>query len=294
VGNILAGSVTALEVHDNKLYIGNTFGSGFHVLEYNGTSTPLVGTANGIISSLKSDGQHLYVLGGFSTVAGINANRVARWNSTQGWSDVEGGTNDAVNTLGLYQGEIQVGLSIILTFDGPEDTAPQPGKGWVRYNPTGAPWVSSNPLGQNVSCGQTATFTAQPALGYSSMLATWRRNGVALNDGPTGHGSTISGAHASTLTISNADSADAGSYDCQFSGVCGSITSAAATLTINNCCAGDIDNDTNVDIDDLVVCITSWGNCPSPPANCLADVNGTAAVDIDDLVVVITGWGTCP
>lgn len=51
-----------------------------------------------------------------------------------------------------------------------------------------------------------------------------------------------------------------------------------------------------VDIDDLGLVITSWGECPIPcqVRTCLADVNHDCTVDIDDLVNVIVNWGPCP
>src|SRR5262249_50779408 len=54
-----------------------------------------------------------------------------------------------------------------------------------------------------------------------------------------------------------------------------------------------------VDIDDLLLVINSWGNCPQPcpPASdssCPADVDDNCHVDIDDLLRVINSWGECP
>jgi len=60
---------------------------------------------------------------------------------------------------------------------------------------------------------------------------------------------------------------------------------------------GDVTGNGVVDIDDLVLVITSWGACPAPPTLCPADIPRTAGgagsgtVDIDDLVAVIVNWG---
>jgi hypothetical protein len=149
-----------------------------------------------------------------------------------------------------------------------------------------------------VNCLGTASFTALPAQGYALLLATWHRNGVPLSDGPTPYGSVTNGAHATTVTISNAKAADAGSYTCTFANVCGTATSAAATLTVNDCCISDIvGNGGDVNIDDLLAVINAWGPCPAPPGLCLADITplgGNGVVDIDDLLAVIGGWGACP
>ena len=304
--NSMTGTVFALEVHNNKLYVGGSLGGLPNILEFDGNSTSALGidgTPNGTVNAMKTDGTNLYVGGGFTAIGAVSANHVARWNATDDWSDVSGGTDDVIDVLGLYHGEIQVGLGISLGLaraseGGTANPAPEPGNGWVRYTPTGAPWITSNPSGQTVSCGQTATFTATPAQGYSLLLATWRRNGVALNDGATPHGSTISGAHAGTLVISNARTADAGSYDCVFSNLCGSATSAPATLTVNNCCDPDITGNNVVNSADLLAVINSWGVCSPPPAACPADIAPSAALDgivnSADLLAVINGWGACP
>ena len=55
-------------------------------------------------------------------------------------------------------------------------------------------------------------------------------------------------------------------------------------------CPGDANQSGAVDIDDLVLVITSWGQTG---AHVPADVTHNGVVDIDDLVQVITAWGAC-
>jgi hypothetical protein len=57
--------------------------------------------------------------------------------------------------------------------------------------------------------------------------------------------------------------------------------------------AGDVNGDGCVNVDDLLVVIGAWGDCPSGPARCPADVTGDGAVDVDDLLAVIGGWTPC-
>ena len=54
-------------------------------------------------------------------------------------------------------------------------------------------------------------------------------------------------------------------------------------------CLGDANNNGVVNIDDLVIVITSWGQTGGP-----GDVNHNGIVNIDDLVQVIVHWGMCP
>ena len=50
---------------------------------------------------------------------------------------------------------------------------------------------------------------------------------------------------------------------------------------------GDVDDDGDVDVDDLVAVITDWGDCPG----CDADVTCNDVVNVNDLVRVIVTWG---
>jgi hypothetical protein len=54
--------------------------------------------------------------------------------------------------------------------------------------------------------------------------------------------------------------------------------------------AGDITLDGQVNIDDLLAVIASWGPCPAPPAPCEADLDGDDEVTISDLLLVLSNW----
>ncbi len=52
-----------------------------------------------------------------------------------------------------------------------------------------------------------------------------------------------------------------------------------------------------VNVDDLLLVITSWGQCPALPNPCVADIappGGNHVVNVDDLLSVINHWGNCP
>jgi len=63
-------------------------------------------------------------------------------------------------------------------------------------------------------------------------------------------------------------------------------------------CPGSVNGDGMVDVNDLLMVISSWGACPTPcPRSCTADIDpvaGNCVVDVNDLLVVITSWGACP
>ena len=63
----------------------------------------------------------------------------------------------------------------------------------------------------------------------------------------------------------------------------------------NTAIPGDVTGNGEVDVDDLLAVINSWGSCPAPcPPHCAADIapaGGNCAVDVDDLLMVINNWG---
>lgn len=93
---------------------------------------------------------------------------------------------------------------------------------------------------QSGGCGGDV-FLDVPASGQSvsggQILAyQWRKDGVALSDGPTGSGSTLSGSTEARLVLSQLGSADLGQYDCQVTNSCGTTTSPGWDLISGGSC----------------------------------------------------------
>ena len=85
-----------------------------------------------------------------------------------------------------------------------------------------APSITSQPTNQTVTAGQTATFTVV-ATGTAPLSYQWNKNGAA-----------ISGATSATYTTPATTSSDSGAkFTVVVSNSAGSITSNAATLTVN-------------------------------------------------------------
>ncbi|MFH0980732.1 MAG: immunoglobulin domain-containing protein, partial [Planctomycetota bacterium] len=99
-----------------------------------------------------------------------------------------------------------------------------------------APVVTEHPESLIICEGDAAAFSVQ-ATGFPSPTFQWRKGGVA-----------IPGETASTLTIDPVEVGDAGQYDVVVTNVCGSETSAAATLTVYTAPA------VTDDPDSLIVC----------------------------------------
>jgi len=84
-----------------------------------------------------------------------------------------------------------------------------------------APAITSQPASQTVAAGGSATFTVA-ATGTGPLAFQWKFNGSALT-----------GATSTSLTLSNVQSANAGTYTVTVSNAVGSVTSTGATLTVS-------------------------------------------------------------
>ncbi|MBL8761315.1 MAG: hypothetical protein JNL50_08445, partial [Phycisphaerae bacterium] len=95
--------------------------------------------------------------------------------------------------------------------------------------------ICPNIVGQssavNAWRGTIATFWAS-ASGAGPMSYEWRRDGVVVADGPTGTGSTLSGATTASLSILNPDEDDLAVYDVTVGNACGMDVSDSMTLSI--------------------------------------------------------------
>jgi hypothetical protein len=88
------------------------------------------------------------------------------------------------------------------------------------------PSISSQPTSQTVCAPSSVTFSIT-ATG-TGLSYQWRKNGSPLSDM-----GNISGAAGAALTITPTSEGDAGSYEVVVTGTCGSLTSGAATLSVN-------------------------------------------------------------
>jgi hypothetical protein len=91
-----------------------------------------------------------------------------------------------------------------------------------------APTITSQPASQTVNVGGTASFSVA-ASGTAPLSYQWRFNGAA-----------ISGATSGSFTVTNAQTANAGSYTVVVTNSVGTATSSVATLTVNTPTSGGI------------------------------------------------------
>ena len=290
VGGYFGGTIQAMTVYNSALVIGGAFtgfGGSPNISTYNSvTGYANLGTGGttgtdgngGIVYAVAADGDSLYIGGDFQAAGGVSVNNIAHWNGSA-WTDVRGGTFSAVHALQPFNGEINTGGG----FSGLAGTGTS-SDGWARYSEAGAPWIDSQPAPVTITCTGTATFSGVVASGYIAQYS-WRRNMLPLSDGVTASGSIISGSSTQTLTILDATSADAGSYDLVVANSCESSTSAEAALTVNTPLPADFNCSGTVTVQDIFDFLSAWFS-----HNPRADFNNSGAVTVQDIFDFLTAW----
>jgi hypothetical protein len=92
---------------------------------------------------------------------------------------------------------------------------------------TGPAEITTQPANRVVPAGESTSFSVTVS-GTAPLSFQWQRNGVDLVDGDG-----VSGATSSTLTLSNVQPGDAGSYTVVIGSPAGTVTSPAATLVMS-------------------------------------------------------------
>lgn len=137
-----------------------------------------------------------------------------------------------------------------------------------------APAITTQPVNQTVTAGQTATFSVA-ATGTAPLSYQWQRSGV-----------NIAGANSASYTTPATTTSDNGAtFDAVVSNTAGTITSAAATLTVNAVPAPAIQvNPTSMTFTNTVV-----GSSSSQPL--IIKNTGTATLTISQLTASGSGFG---
>ena len=142
-----------------------------------------------------------------------------------GFSTVSGATTTSLTIANVQDGD--AGLYKLTVIDG----LSQPSVAGAALVVADPPSFVFQPVNQTKVGGQTASF--EVVASGNALTYVWKKNASPINDGPTGNGSTIAGAHTATLWITNVVGQDVGTYTCTVSNVCGTaLTSDPATLTV--------------------------------------------------------------
>lgn len=81
-------------------------------------------------------------------------------------------------------------------------------------------------------------------------------------------------------------------YDSDPTQVYGEYTDKGGNTISEECpvaCAGDIDGDGVINVNDLLMLIGAWGTCDG----CPEDIDENGVVNVNDLLIAIAAWGTC-
>jgi subtilisin family serine protease len=116
--------------------------------------------------------------------------------------------------------------------------------------------ITQQPTPQSPCSGGTASFDVS-AVGQGTLAYQWQKDAIDLVNG--GH---ITGANTPALTISDAQTENAGGYRCVVTGECGSTASNTATLVVRSHPAQDLDEDCDVDAADFALfegCLSGSG-----------------------------------
>ena len=277
-------------------YIARYDGKGFHALG----STPIAGNVPLIIftSHVHDDGTGpaLYVGGRFTSIDGVAASRIAKWNGTS-WSalgtGVTGsGSTPSVNTMVTFDDgtgpALYVGGQTFTTAGGisANRVAKWDGKNWSAVGSGFANGIVWKLTVFNDGTGDAlyafGTFTASGATPMNRM-AKW--NGTSWEQWGGGANGTVFNA----LQITG----DPGVGDALV--VSGQFTTVG-TDTRNRIAAfegcpevvstpGDLDGDGVVNAADLSILLSAWGG-----ADPNADIDGNGVVGAADLTVLLGNW----
>lgn len=138
----------------------------------------------------------------------------------------------------------------------------------------------SDPPDDATACVQGSVAFSVWASGYGLLSYQWRKDG-----------GDIPGADQSSYTIADVDFGDAGDYDVVVSNTCGSVTSAAAALTVCPSITGDLDHDCDVDLEDLGALLPNYGTTSGATYE-EGDVDGDGDVDLSDLAELLAYYDT--
>ena len=158
---------------------------------------------------------------------------------------------------------------------------------WYRYNPYVAAWAGDHIL-------DTIGSDFDTVLSIHSGCPASDANQLACDDDSAGGTASRILINLTVLPYQeyyyirvSGKNGEAGHYVFNFNKV------------VNPTCAADIaptGGDAQVNVDDLLAVINSWGAC-ADPSICPADIapaSGDDAVNVDDLLAVINAWGACP
>jgi len=278
LGGGVAGPSGTANINDLALYHGDLIAAGSFTTAGGITAGCIArwdGSAWHALGSGLSSGSYIYALavanealfagGSFFSISGKDVFNIARWNGTQ-WKSPGTGLGNAADWLAVHNDEVLAGGEFT-TAGGVVSCY------FARWTDTNKPWIAQGPRPATIFSGEAQSLTVLAAAGHDSLAYQWRR---VLDDGSRadlfddGH---FSGTTTPTLTLANAEAADAGAYECVVSNACGSDISDIAILR----CATDADRNGFVNGDDFDFFVGAFISGEGS-----ADIDGNGFVNGDD------------
>lgn len=231
-------------------------------------------------------------LGGFQPTGSTEPAGGWRWITGEAWSYTNWDSNEPNNASGFGGGTFEDALQFKQSnsFDRWNDFwRDSVDTTWVRgyiVEWEGACAIGLSAVSSVLRCpGSPAEFSVSPT-GLGPYTYRWRKNGVpiALESNPS--------ASTPNLTLISVQSSDIGSYDCQVSNACVTVTSASASLTV----LPDFNADGAISTPDLTFFLGRFGQPATPGTQAArADFNADGVVNTADLTFFLGRFGSaCP
>ncbi|MBI5762671.1 MAG: immunoglobulin domain-containing protein [Planctomycetes bacterium] len=275
----MIGGGFAIAVHNEKLYVGGRFDftGNNHLYSWDGNSWTPMGPITGgstfsRVLALRSYRGNLYAGGEFTSIGGISANRIARWDGTS-WNAVGAGTDATVRAITEYDGDLIVGGDFS-TAGGNQS------RRWARYGPAGPkPIIQTEPASPSVCSGSSVSLHTE-AVGSGSLVYQWRKDGVNLQDTPA-----VWGTQSPTLVFAEVTPADSGQYECTvILDDCGRTRTNKSTLTVFATGSADGNADGLADGKDIPIFVKSLTDfAPVSQSLCAFDMNSDGILSLADL-----------
>ncbi|MFM9956963.1 MAG: hypothetical protein ACKVZJ_02720 [Phycisphaerales bacterium] len=260
------------------------------------TMTPPPPGVGATASDMTNEG--LAIVGTLEVTPGVF--RAGFWTKSTGWLDLA----DHLQSVGVNMRNWTLTSCVGVSDDGTKLAGTgtyfnQP----VAWHVTGipplcGPFVQAQPADVTACAFDNPDLTvfAIPPTSPGALSYQWFRYfpssgfGIALNDGPTGNGSTLWGTDLPGLIFNNVSLADAGTFFCQITGGCATIRTRIVTLTVLPDISG---NGGSIDTADLTVILGNFGANVPPWTG--GDLNGDGVVNTLDLTTFLGLFGTaCP
>ncbi|HYE62758.1 MAG TPA: immunoglobulin domain-containing protein [Phycisphaerales bacterium] len=230
----------------------------------------------------------------------------ARWNGQVWvWSDI--GVRDEFQAVAVSGSGADTVIDVVgQIMYGPDSGSLASGVSSVTIAGL-SPWGVPQQATLNVTRGADVQLGVE-VTGGAPVFYQWRRNGVAVLNGPggaadgggfvAGASGVLSSAGPVVLTITGAGVADSGVYTCGLSSACGESESSGVMLGVSGCGTSDFNGDgdigTDQDIEAFFACL--GGNCCPGCFEGGADFNGDGDVGTDHDIEAffrVLGGGNC-